>query len=110
QVRQVQGGPTFLWNPAGIFFNLMLNDLVQPQALVGIGTAVTPTASATLEERNLLARFGKVFYYKIEIGGDDPNVYFDTVYISALEITQADLTNGIVANEYFTYWLSRSAI
>lgn len=99
QVRQVQGGPTFLWNPEGIFFNLMLNDLVQPQALVGIGTAVTPTASATLQERNLLARFGKVFYYKIEIGGDDPNVYFDTVYISALEITQADLTNGIVAND-----------
>lgn len=87
----VQGGPTFSWNPEHIFFDLENNHLVQPQSLVsGVGATVTPTASATPQEVALLSQFGKVFYYKIELGLAEPNTFYETLYISAYEISNVD--------------------
>ena len=93
---QVQGADINPYNPEGVFFDLIDNHFVQPQVLVP-GDAVTPASSATPQERDLLAQFGKVFYYKIEIG-DGPSSYYDTVYISAFEIDQLLLTP---ANNFF---------
>jgi len=80
---------TYTYNWHSIFFDVMNNGVIQPSAMVG--GLMIPATPATFQEAQLLNRYGKVMYYKVEFGFNaTPNLFTETVYVLALEVD--DLT------------------
>ena len=69
----------------------MNNNLVQPVTHLGY-PLTTPPPAGTNAETQLLAQYGKVFYYKIEFGSDFYN-FTETYYAFGLDaFPEEDIT------------------
>lgn len=79
-IRHVNIGYNF--NLQSVNLNIVNNAMVQPLPFLGYPITPAPSTGTSFEE-DLLAQYGKVFYYKIEFGRDHYN-FDETFYIPVL--------------------------
>jgi len=85
-IRNVNIG--YNYNLQSVKFDIMNNNLVQPVTHLGY-PLTTPPPAGTNAETQLLAQYGKVFYYKIEFGSDFYN-FTETYYAFGLDAFPID--------------------